>query len=59
MAIEIVKCMNCERDCSLHHIMCDEEPGDTAWCPECFDKTACAQGVHGEGCATSVFSDGK
>lgn len=52
------KCVNCEQDCHRHFVMCDEENGDDAfWCPECFDKTACGLGVHGEGCATSVFSD--
>lgn len=55
---EAVKCINCEKDCSRYFIMCDEEADDVHWCHECFDKTACASGVHGEGCATSVFYDG-
>ena len=50
-----VKCVNCEKDASRHYVMCDEDEG--AWCPECFEKTACAAGVHGEGCRTDVFSD--
>jgi hypothetical protein len=58
MADEIVKCINCEKDCARHHVMCDVQP-DYAWCPECFGNTACAAGVHGEGCPTQVFSDGK
>jgi hypothetical protein len=56
MASETLKCVNCEQDCSRHYIMCDEEPADTQWCPECFEKTACAAGVHGEGCPTVVLA---
>lgn len=51
-------CANCEKPCPRHFIMCDEETDDTVWCPECFQKTACSAGVHGEGCATAVFDDG-
>ena len=53
--IEIVRCCNCERDCSRHYWMCDEDDGE--FCPACWGNTACSQGVHGEGCATQVFSD--
>ena len=53
---ERVICGNCDRDCSRHYWMCDRDDGE--WCPECWEKTACSQGVHGEGCPTQVFSDG-
>lgn len=56
MSDEPVICWNCDTDCSRHYFMCDRDGGD--WCPECWDKTACSQGVHGEGCPTQVFSDG-
>src|SRR5258708_30681488 len=43
-----------EKECGAHYLMCDQQEGE--WCPECFwEKTACGQGVHGEGCPTSVF----
>lgn len=50
-----VTCCNCGRDCSRHYFMCDYDTGE--WCPECWDNTACGNGVHGEGCPTQVFSD--
>lgn len=56
---EEILCCSCDRDCSTHHIMCDRDEDDEVWCPECFGTTSCAKGVHGEGCATSVFSDSK
>jgi len=37
--------------------MCDEPGQDGEWCPACFEKTACGNGVHGEGCPTKVFQD--
>lgn len=50
-------CCNCDKDCTAHHWMCDEPDQDGAWCPDCWEKTACSQGVHGEGCPTQVFGD--
>jgi hypothetical protein len=55
MERERVKCLNCEKDATSHHMMCDKDDG--AWCPDCWEKTACAQGVHGEGCPTAVWGD--
>lgn len=55
MPAEKVTCCNCEMDCTRHHFMCDQDDGE--WCQECWDKTACAQGVHGEGCPTQVFGE--
>lgn len=52
-----VTCCNCDKDCTRHHFMCDEPDQDGAWCPECWEKTACYAGVHGEGCATAVFNE--
>lgn len=49
-------CCNCDKDCTTHYWMCDEE-ADGVWCPDCWEKTACCAGVHGEGCPTQVFSD--
>lgn len=52
---EVIVCCNCDKECTSHYVMCDEQEGE--WCPECFwEKTACGQGVHGEGCPTTVFS---
>ncbi len=51
---EIVICSNCECDCSAQHYMCDQD--DWTLCPDCFEKTACAAGVHGEGCPTLVLN---
>lgn len=51
----MVKCKNCGRDCSGHHVMCDRSEGE--WCPRCFQATACGQGKHGESCPTQVFAD--
>ena len=50
-----VICCNCERDCSRHFWMCDQD-AESSWCPECWENTACAAGVHGESCPTEVFS---
>jgi hypothetical protein len=50
-----MKCFNCKRECGDHHFMCDlSESLDDVWCPECFGKTDCGKGEHGEGCPTSV-----
>lgn len=46
-------CINCEKKVSVYWY-CDEE-SEGAWCPDCFEKTACGQGAHGEGCPTKVF----
>jgi len=35
-------------------MMCDETIA-AFWCEECFAKTPCGRGEHGEGCATKVF----
>jgi hypothetical protein len=38
--------------------MCDEAVSsneqDPVWCQECFEKTPCGKGEHGEGCPTLV-----
>lgn len=54
----VLKCSNCEKTLEPGvYWMCDEDDGQ--WCEDCWEKTACSQGVHGEGCPTKVFSDGK
>lgn len=50
-----VICCNCEADCTRRYFMCEEDDGQ--WCPECWEKTACCAGVHGEGCPTLVMGD--
>jgi hypothetical protein len=55
MSIDRVICCNCDKDCTTHHWMCDVQT-ENVWCPECFEKTACHAGVHGEGCPTQVFN---
>jgi hypothetical protein len=50
-----VVCCNCDKDCAAHHWMCDEPGQDGAWCPTCWEGTACCAGVHGEGCPTQVI----
>lgn len=50
---EPVTCTACGAKDLQHFLMCDETLGE--WCPECFDKTPCGKGEHGEGCSTSVF----
>ncbi len=50
-------CCNCDKDTSNLYFMCDMLDGE--WCPECWEKTACSQGVHGEGCPTKVFVGGR
>lgn len=49
-----VVCCNCEDECIHHYFMCDRDDGE--FCPICWKKTACSQGVHGEECETQVFS---
>jgi hypothetical protein len=39
------------------YYMCDRAEG--AWCADCFDKTQCGKGKHGEGCEVMIISDGK
>lgn len=53
------KCSNCEKELTppCVYFFCDEDDG--IWCPDCFEETACGQGVHGEGCPTKVFDDGQ
>lgn len=53
--MDTVICCNCDKDCTSHHWMCDEET-DGTWCPDCWEETACCAGVHGEGCPTQVFN---
>ncbi len=53
MAEEII-CCGCGKDATNQHYMCDLVDGE--WCPECFEKTDCGQGKHGEGCPTTVFA---
>lgn len=50
---EKVICSTCGTDCSNQFWMCDEIEG--TWCPECFDKTPCGKGEHGEGCPTQAL----
>lgn len=49
-------CFECGADCKKYHWMCDEAAsfGFPQWCPECFEKTPCGRGDHGEGCPTMV-----
>src|SRR4051812_15928555 len=51
----IIICCNCEIECTDHYWICDRDDGE--WCPECWDKTACSQGVHGDECPTQIFGD--
>lgn len=53
------KCSNCERGLVPGRFWTCDEQGDCAWCDACFAGTACAAGVHGEGCATLIWDDGK
>ena len=46
-------CDECCQQLKNYH-MCDEIEGD--WCDDCFPKINC-EALHGEGCATHVFSD--
>lgn len=48
-------CTDCFRPTSAHFFMCDRVDGE--WCPECFEKTKCGRGKHGEGCPTAVFGE--
>lgn len=40
------------------YYMCDREETDAIWCDDCFAKTPCGRGDHGEGCPTYVFEGG-
>jgi hypothetical protein len=52
---ERIICCNCDNECTPRYLMCDKDNGE--FCPDCFDLTACAAGVHGEGCSTLVIND--
>jgi hypothetical protein len=49
---QIVLCAECEKDCTIHHWMCDRY--DEVLCDECYPASACGTGQHGEGCPTLV-----
>lgn len=60
MSADTLKCANCEKPLTppVSYWMCDED-ADGEYCEDCWEKTACSQGVHGEECPTHVFDDGK
>ena len=47
-------CAVCKKPLIGIYYMCDEEMKD--YCPDCFWKTPCGRGDHGEGCPTKVFA---
>lgn len=49
-------CAACGRAVTTYN-MCDRDATDAVWCDDCFDKTACGRGEHGEGCSSSVFEE--
>lgn len=55
---ERIICCNCDKDCADHHWGCDEDV-DSSWCDDCWPNTACAAGVHGEGCPTRIIALGE
>lgn len=50
-----VVCDRCGKDCTSNYWMCDRLMAQ--WCSECFAKSPCGKGKHGEGCPTQVFDD--
>lgn len=51
-----ILCDECGKDCTRAHWGCDRDV-DRDWCPDCFEKSECFAGRHGEGCPTSVVGD--
>ena len=51
----MIKCVDCGEEVSTY-FLCDEGDGEER-CGDCFDKTACGSGGHGEGCPTQVVEE--
>lgn len=48
------QCAICDKDCTHHYFGCDKTM--CPYCPECFTRTECGQGKHGEECSTQIFN---
>jgi hypothetical protein len=55
MPNELLFCGKCGKPLRGHYLACDRTMKE--YCEDCFEKTPCGKGKHGEGCPTQIFED--